>query len=270
MNFLIRNQTTSSQPSIYPSESRLKKVIKNVLPVFFVAGCVSQHKELNLLVRQAYRAFLGKQGWATPAFMISGSLTMKYILFLNQKSDDPSISNASRVFIWLKKAPKDLITGVKKLPESLLLGLTIITIAKLTFKLMQIEEVNYNLNGTIEKTSVFELAVQTPFLEELFFREILEGSLISSLKLMNVLGSRMGRGAIITDATIHTSSRVLSAVTFGLAHANQKLIQAIKSGVTSYFYETWLYEKHGFFASFGKHCANNFLVSCLKTKIKII
>ena len=73
----------------------------------------------------------------------------------------------------------------------------------------------------------------------------------------------MDKGVIIADETINTSSRIFSAATFGLAHSNQSLIQAAAAGVSSYYYETWLYDKHGLFASFGLHCASNFFVACL-------
>jgi membrane protease YdiL (CAAX protease family) len=118
----------------------------------------------------------------------------------------------------------------------------------------------------IEQASMFALAVKGPFLEELFFREFVQGSLISTMKLVNLAGFRMGKGVTIAEETIHTFSRIFSAATFGLAHSNQDLAQAVTAGISSYCYESWLYEKNGLFASFGLHFANNLVAfTLLKT-----
>lgn len=235
-----------------------KKIFKIALPVFITAGCALQRENLTLLISRTFKVFCGHEGWVTPILMISTYLALKYLISLNQKPDDPKFSNTSRTTTWLKEIPKNFVIGIGKLPHSLMISIGTIIIADLIFKSLSINTSNSDFEMKIKQVSMFDATVKGPFLEELFFREFVQGSLISTMKLINLVGFRMKKNVIIREESIHTFSRIFSAAIFGLVHSNQNLNQAAAAGVSSYYCETLLYEKNGLFASFGLHFANNF------------
>lgn len=242
----------------HESELPIKKILKVILPVLLAAGCVLQQNNGTTLIGKTFQAFQGDEGWIPPAVMISSYLALKCILFLNQKPQDQKNSNSNRIFSWLKKIPTNFVIGASNLPKSLMLGISVNIIAKLIFNYFSINASAFaDYNIALNQISIFECVLKGPFLEELFFREFVQGSSISTMKVMNLIASRMGKRVTISDDTINTYSRAFGAVTFGLAHANQSLIQAASAGVKSYFHYTRLYEEKGLFASYGLHVANN-------------
>lgn len=240
-----------------------KKILKIALLVFITVGCGLQRENLTRLILRTFWVFCGHEGWVTPTLMISSCLALKYLISLNQKPDDSKFSNTSRTTPWLKEIPKNFVVGVGKLPHSLILSIGTAIIANLIFKSFSINTSISNRYQIDLNQSMFEFAVKGPFLEELFVREFVQGSLISTMKLINLIGFRVKKEVIIREESIHTLSRIFSAAIFGLAHSNQSLSKAAAIAVSSYYTATLLYEKNGLFASFGLHCANNFFVFCL-------
>jgi membrane protease YdiL (CAAX protease family) len=231
-----------------------KKILKTALLIFITAGCALQRK-----TGRTYRIFLGNEGWVAPTLMISTYLALKYILYLEQKDDN--ISDTRQPFIWIKRIPENFGLGFRELPRSLNLTISTAIIAELIFRSLSFDT---SMSFDPMQLSMLKVTVLGPFLEELFFREFVQGSLIYTMKVINLIRFRMEKKILITEETIHTFSRFISATTFGLAHSDQNLTQSIVAGVSSYYCETLLYEKNGLFASFGHHFANNFYLFCLE------
>lgn len=243
-----------------PKQELANKVLRIALPIFLAACCILQQNNITLLER-AYLGFRGyDEGIIVPTIMISTYLALKSLYFLSQRSDDPEVLT-NHVFSWFKKIPKDFAIGVRQFPEAFILNACTLFITKFILKSIYTkDEVNvdytFKINvDHVDNAGIFEAAIKGPFLEELFFREFVQGSLITAMKLINLVRFPI----TITDETISISSRIFSAATFGLIHTRQSLSLATSACVVSFFYETWLYEKNGLFASFGLHFANNLL-----------
>lgn len=238
-----------------------EKILKIALPVFIIVCCALQREHLTPLIHRAFFNFCGYDGWVTPTLMISTCLALKYLVFLNQKHDNPYFSNTSRITTCLKEIPKNFVKGICKIPHSLILKIGVIITTDLIFNSFSVNTSSSNAYAiSINQASAIDVAVKAPFLEELFFREFIQGSLISTMKLVNLMGSRVKKDVIIGEESLHSISRIFSAVIFGLAHSHQSLSQAISSGISSYYFTTLLYERNGLSASIGIHVANNFLV----------
>ncbi|MDP1834616.1 MAG: CPBP family intramembrane metalloprotease [Chlamydiales bacterium] len=234
------------------------KVLRTVAPILLIAGCIKYHTVLNSVVINSISAFCGRQGWVPPILMISTCLVLKGATVLINNTEYRKVFNAVRMLDGLKRAPVNFVSGVMKVPQVIPIGLITAKVVYSIFKYLSILDIpNAAAFETVSKMSMFEVAVKRPFLEELFFRTFLQGGLHSAMELLNVLGQRLGRAELFTNSTIDHSSRMFSALTFGLGHSHQSLVQATSAGVCSYFYETWLYEKSGLFASFGLHFASN-------------
>lgn len=150
--------------------------------------------------------------------MISTYLALKYLISLNQKPDDSKFSNTSRITTCLKEIPKNFVLGVCKLPNSLMLSIGTIIIAESIFESLSINApISNDYQMKLKQASIFEVAVKGPFLEELFFREFVQGSLISTMKLINLAGFRVKKDVIIREESIHTLSRIFSAAIFGFS-----------------------------------------------------
>lgn len=134
--------------------------------------------------------------------------------FLNEKSEDPEISKTKRTVTWIKNLPSNFLTGVSKLPPSWFFSSSIVIIANLIFKEFSgntdliLKKIDPSYWHSLEKERIFNLSVKGPFLEELFFRECVQGSLVSILKIINLVGPRIAL-IPIKEETIHLSSRVL-------------------------------------------------------------
>jgi len=244
-----------SFPTAFEPESITKKVIKIALPTLLAVGCLFHRENVTIFLIRSYRTFLGFAGPWPQVLLITTYLALKCILLLNQNLNYREILNPKQIFTQLKNTITNFAIGVSQMPPMLLLNVTIVLVSQLIFRSISMDQININY----DKVSLFDMAVKYPFLEELFFREVIQGSMISAMKVINIAGARFGKAEIFSEKTINTSSRLTSAFTFGVLHSNQSFAQATSCAVTAYFYETWLYEKYGLAATFGLHSANNFV-----------
>lgn len=252
--------------SLYSKSKLSEKIFAISVPVFISAFCVLPRHDLESLIRRAFKCFYGKKGFVDPILMLSTCLTLKYFSNIdrNNSSNHSLLTSKNLNVNYLEKIPENFIAGASHLPTSILVKLLTIAVTGLALKALSVHQAtSATYSAALRQSSLFEVAIQAPFLEELFFRECLQGSLISIMKLTNLAVARISKGAIIPEQYANNFCRIVSAIAFGLGHSKQSLLQGAAAGVSSYYYETWLYEKNGLFASFGHHFANNLLVFSL-------
>lgn len=93
--------------------------------------------------------------------------------------------------------------------------------------------------------TIAKRAARVALIEEVYFRFVLQGTLISLAKLHGFSNL--------------TPIRVFTCALFGLAHAEQSLTQAVTASITSFCFEARLFENYGLLAAVSSHLMNNFI-----------